>query len=64
MSKNQPNDDRVIWRKNIPAEMGVHSNTIRVWIKNGKFPKPDVYMTQKMYGWRLSTLRQHGINLA
>jgi hypothetical protein len=56
--------DRVIWRHDLPNLMCVHNNTISKWIKGKKFPEPDVKMTRVHFGWRLSTLRAHGINLA
>lgn len=59
----KPEIDRVIWRQDLPEMMRVHNNTISKWITEGKFPTPDVQMTRRSFGWRLSTLRSHGINL-
>jgi hypothetical protein len=59
-----PEIDRVIWRKDLEKAMCVCSETVRRWMKGGKLPKPDVSMSRKIKGWRLSTLREHGINLA
>lgn len=56
--------DRVIWRPDLQDAMQVSSETIRRWMKDGKLPEPDVAMSRKTLGWRLSTLRDHGINLA
>ena len=56
-------DDKVIWRRELEAMMAVSSETMRRWIKAGKLPKPDVAMTQKTMGWRVSTLHSFGINL-
>lgn len=56
--------DVVIWRSEL-REMcgGVCSETIRVWMKSGKLPAPDVKLSLRTMGWRLSTLRAAGINL-
>lgn len=56
--------DKVIWRHDLQAIMGVSSETIRRWMKGGKLPTPDVNMSLKTVGWRVSTLRNAGINLA
>jgi hypothetical protein len=56
--------DRVIWRKDLEDLMHVTSTTVGRWKKAGKLPPPDVSMSRKVHGWRLSTLRRHGINLA
>lgn len=56
--------DRVIWRPDLQEAMQVSSETIRRWMKDGKLPEPDVAMSRKTLGWRLSTLRDHGIKLA
>jgi predicted site-specific integrase-resolvase len=55
--------DKVIWRHDLQAMMAVSSETMRRWIKAGKLPKPDVAMTQKTMGWRVSTLHNCGINI-
>lgn len=57
-------EDRVIWRPDLQEEMHVSSETIRRWMKDGKLPAPDVFMSRKTMGWRVSTLRHAGINLA
>lgn len=56
-------NDRVIWRPDLQAMLQVSSETVRRWMKEGKLPKPDVALTQKTMGWRLSTLRKAGVNL-
>lgn len=58
-----PAIDRVIWRADLPALFHVSSETIRRWLKEGKLPKPDVDLTRVSKGWRMSTLRDAGINL-
>lgn len=54
----------VIWRPDLQARMGVSSNTIRRWMQAGKLPPPDVDLSRRTRGWRLSTLREAGIRLA
>lgn len=55
--------DRVIWRPELQELMGVTSETIRRWMKEKRLPPPDVAMTRRKVGWRLSTLRAAGVNL-
>lgn len=55
--------DRVIWRRDLQTAMEVSSETIRRWIRDGRIPKPDVQISYKTMGWRISTLRAAGINL-
>lgn len=55
--------DKVIWRTDLQRVMGVASETIRRYMVAGKLPSPDVAMSRKKLGWRMSTLRAHGINL-
>ena len=57
-------DDRVIWRQDIERIMNVGSETIRRWMVAGKLPKPDVDISRRTRGWKLSTLRAAGIDLA
>jgi len=54
--------DRVIWRPDLQKMMGVTSETIRRWMKDKRLPTPDVAMSRKTLGWRISTLRAHGVN--
>jgi hypothetical protein len=42
----------------------VTDETLRRWMKAGKLPKPDVDLSHRTRGWRLSTLRRAGIKLA
>lgn len=56
-------EDRVIWRHSLCEIMSVSSETVRRWMKSGKLPKPDVAMSSRTLGWRVSTLRDAGINL-
>jgi len=58
-------DDRVIWRSELRELMNkVSSETIRRWLRDGKIPKPDVQLSRKSQGWKLSTLRAHGLPIA
>lgn len=58
---NEP--DKVIWRHDLQALLNVSGETMRRWLNSGKLPTPDVAMSRKTLGWRLSTLRDNGINL-
>ncbi|MDR3351919.1 MAG: hypothetical protein LBO00_02670 [Zoogloeaceae bacterium] len=57
-------NDRVIMRPALRKLLDVSSETIRMWIKMGKLPPPDVNISRRVQGWRVSTLRAHGINIA
>jgi predicted DNA-binding transcriptional regulator AlpA len=55
--------DRVIYRQDLCTLLGVGSEAMRRWLKAGKLPKPDVDISQKTRGWKVSTLRAAGIDL-
>lgn len=55
--------DPIIWRKDLQKRMHVSSETIRRWVLANKLPAPDVDISRKTRGWRLSTLQAYGINL-
>jgi hypothetical protein len=55
--------DRVIWRRELQAAACVTSETVRRWMRDGKLPEPDVNLSYRTKGWRVSTLRAAGINL-
>jgi hypothetical protein len=55
--------DRVIWRRELQAAACVTSETVRRWMRDGKLPTPDVNLSYRTKGWRISTLRAAGINL-
>lgn len=56
--------DRIIWRKDLCAALGgVTSETLRRWMKDDKLPKPDVDLSARTRGWKLSTLRKAGLSL-
>ncbi len=57
-------DDEVIYRADGMQRLGVRSETIRRYLKAKKLPPPDVALSAKKVGWRLSTLRAAGVNLA
>lgn len=57
------NPNRVIYRADLPELFGVTSETIRRWMKAGKLPTPDVRITQRTVGWRVSTLQAAGIGI-
>lgn len=57
-------EDRVIWRQDLRKQLGdVSSETIRRWMASGRLPRPDVDLSHKTQGWRLSTLQAAGIML-
>ncbi|MBI5270644.1 MAG: hypothetical protein HY856_13315 [Burkholderiales bacterium] len=65
MTTNDNNPDRFIMRDELAKALGgVCSETMRRWLKAKKLPPPDVALSRKTKGWRLSTLRAAGINLA
>lgn len=55
--------DRLILRGALPAELGVSSETVRRWMRDGKLPKPDVDLSLRTRGWKLSTLRAAGLGI-
>ena len=56
-----PAHDDMIWRRELQRRLDVSSETMRRWLKQGRLPKPDVYVTQKTMGWNRATLRAAGI---
>lgn len=56
-------EDRVIYRTDLCKMLGVGSEALRRWLKAGKLPPPDVAISRKTMGWRLSTLHAAGIGL-
>lgn len=55
--------ERIIWRRDLHAELEVSSETVRRMLRDGKLPPPDVDLSRRTRGWRISTLRAHGINI-
>ncbi len=62
-TSTQAEGDRMVWRKQFTDAMGVCSETVRLWIKAKKLPVPDVNVSPKVMGWKLSTLRNAGFDL-
>ena len=56
-------DDPIIKRSELPKRLGVHTDTVRVWIKTKKLPAYDVKLSAKTCGWKASTLRAAGVNV-
>jgi predicted DNA-binding transcriptional regulator AlpA len=59
----QAEPDRVVWRADLCNTLHVCSETIRRYMKEEKLPKPDVQLSRRTMGWKLSTLRAAGINI-
>jgi len=55
--------DKVVWRSDLQALLGVSSETMRRYRVLGRLPEPDVFMSLKKYGWRISTLRACRIDI-
>ncbi len=62
--ETQTAPDRVIWRRELQSTMQVTSETMRRWMNTGRLPQPDVQISRRTSGWKLSTLKAAGINLA
>lgn len=63
MQGTEQAEDRVIWRRELQSAAHVSSETIRRWMRDEKLPAPDVDLSHRTKGWRVSTLRAAGINL-
>lgn len=61
---NEQIDDPIIWRQDLQEKAEVSSETIRRWMKSNKLPAPDVNFSRKKKGWKASTLRAAGVNIA
>ncbi len=55
--------DRIIFRRDLCKMLGVGSECMRRYIKAGKVPPPDIFISQQTMGWRLSTLQASGIGV-
>lgn len=53
----------LIFRPDLQVKLGVCSETMRRWMKAGTLPPPDVAMSRKKQGWKLSTLAAAGIRI-
>ena len=56
-------EDPIITRSELPGILKLHTDTIRRFIKEKKLPAPDYALSRKSFGWKLSTLRDAGINV-
>lgn len=56
-------DERIVWRAELAARLGVSSEAVRRYMRDGKLPPPDVKLSQRQIGWKLSTLEKAGIRL-
>ena len=61
-ASNTP-EDRILFRADICKALGVCPDTLRRWIRAGKLPEPDIALSRKTQGWRLSTLHAAGVKL-
>jgi len=59
----EPTDDELILRPVLMAKLDVCSETVRRWLKGGKLPPLDVYLSKRKNGWKRSTLAAHGVKL-
>lgn len=55
--------DPVLWRHELQSVLCVSSETMRRWIKTRHLPAPDVALSKRTQGWRLSTLHAAGIKV-
>ena len=55
--------DPIIKRSDLPKILGVHSDTVRKWLKDKRLPEYDVKLSSKTCGWNTSTLRAAGVNV-
>jgi predicted DNA-binding transcriptional regulator AlpA len=56
-------DDKIVYRRDLQVTLRVSSETLRRWIKAGRLPKPDVSVSARTTGWRMSTLSAAGFSL-
>lgn len=56
-------DERVISRRELQHRLQRSSETMRRWLRSGTLPTPDVQITHRTVGWRVSTLRAAGIHV-
>lgn len=56
-------EEQIITRRELQEKIGVHSDTMRLWIKKKKLPPFDVNLSRVTKGWRRSTLKAAGINV-
>lgn len=56
-------NDRIIYRHDLREILQVTHETMQRWIQTGKLPKPDVDISRKKVGWKMTTLRNAGLNI-
>lgn len=61
--EDKASQDRIVFRPELCEMFGVGSEAIRRWMKIGKLPKPDIAISRRTMGWRLSTLNSAGVGL-
>lgn len=56
--------DRIVWRQELQHLLGVSLDSLTRYLKMpGKLPSPDVALSSKKIGWRLSTLHAAGVRV-
>jgi predicted DNA-binding transcriptional regulator AlpA len=60
---SNPTEDRILFRPDLCAALQCSSETLRRWINGGKIPQPDIALSRKVLGWRLSSLVAAGIGI-
>jgi predicted DNA-binding transcriptional regulator AlpA len=55
--------DRVLLRTELRGLLNVSKETMRRWLKENRLPRPDVEISRRTLGWKVSTLRRAGIDL-
>lgn len=56
-------EDCMIWLRDMPKALGVEAVTVRRMRAQNRLPEPDVAISQRVTGWRLSTLHAAGIRV-
>ena len=57
-------DHATVWRHELQAWAQVSGETMRVWIRNGRLPKPSIVISRNRQGWAAGELRRHGVEVA
>lgn len=55
--------DVIVWRQDFARRMNVTSEAVRRWVRDNKLPPPDVKLSMRTMGWKMSTLAAAGIRL-
>lgn len=56
-------EEPLVFPADICAALKVGPEALSRWLKQGKVPKPDVDISQRVRAWKPSTLRAAGFNL-